>query len=399
MVSSGILQMAFIWHITFLTNSAATLSIASIVAFLPQALLGPFIGVWIDRMNRKFIMIASDLFIAVVAAALAIWGLFADIPVAAIMTVLALRSIGTAFHTPSLSAVTPLLVPEDQLTRYAGFSQSLGSISLIISPVLAAALYAGWSLSQIILLDVVGAVLASITVAITPIPELQAPTHAAADANASFFAEFVQGFRALQQQRGLFLLTIVGMVFMAIYMPINALFPLMSLDYFGGSTWHASFVESLFAAGMLVGGLLLGITGGFKDRVLTLFLSILLLGAALTASGLLPPSGYIGFALCCGLMGLSVPLYGGTSTALYQEKIAPQYLGRVFSLTASLSTLAMPVGLIFSALFADSMGVNHWFLLSGVLIVLLSFSCLLLPSIRKLDQPQQNIAIESNPKE
>lgn len=52
---------------------------------------------------------------------------------------------------------------------------------------------------------------------------------------------------------------------MFIYMPINALFPLMSMNYFEGSTLHASVVEIVFAVGMLLGGLLLGAWGGFKS--------------------------------------------------------------------------------------------------------------------------------------
>jgi DHA3 family macrolide efflux protein-like MFS transporter len=134
LITSAVLQMALIWYITFRTNSAAALSLASIIAFLPQAVLGPFIGVLIDRWNRKTIMIVSDLFIAAVAGVMAIIGIYGEIPVWGVMVVLGIRSIGTAFHTPSLSAVTPLIVPEDSLTKYAGFSQSLSSVSLILSP-------------------------------------------------------------------------------------------------------------------------------------------------------------------------------------------------------------------------------------------------------------------------
>ncbi|MDL2238275.1 MFS transporter, partial [Christensenellaceae bacterium OttesenSCG-928-K19] len=172
MITSGVLQMALIWYITFQTNSAAILSLASIIAFLPQAILGPFIGVFIDRWNRKTIMVASDLFIAAVAGVLAIVGLTGEIPIWSVLLVLGIRSIGTAFHTPSLSAVTPLIVPQESLTKYAGFSQSLTSASLILSPVIAAVLYANWSLPQIIAIDIIGAAVASITIAVTAIPKL-----------------------------------------------------------------------------------------------------------------------------------------------------------------------------------------------------------------------------------
>ena len=52
---------------------------------------------------------------------------------------------------------------------------------------------------------------------------------------------------------------------MILYSPINALFPLMSFDYFAGTSIHAAITEITFSAGMLIGGVLLGKWGGFKD--------------------------------------------------------------------------------------------------------------------------------------
>ena len=96
------------------------LSMASLVGFLPYAILGPAIGVLVDRHDRKKIMIGADLIIAAAGAVLAIVAFCMELPVWMIMIVLFIRSIGTAFHTPALNAVTPLLVPEEQLTKCAG---------------------------------------------------------------------------------------------------------------------------------------------------------------------------------------------------------------------------------------------------------------------------------------
>ena len=72
-------------------------------------------------------------------------------------------------------------------------------------------------------------------------------------------------------------------------------------------------------------------------------------------------------------------------TALFQEKIKPEYLGRVFSLTGSIMSFAMPIGLILSGFFADRIGVNHWFLLSGILIIGIAIVCPMITEVRKLD--------------
>lgn len=172
---------------------------------------------------------------------------------------------------------------------------------------------------------------------------------------------------------------------MLVYMPINALYPLMTMEYFNGTPMQVSITEIAYASGMLIGGMLLGWLGGYKKPITLMTLSIFLMGACLAGSGLLPINGFIIFALCCGIMGLSVPFYSGVQTALFQEKIKPEYLGRVFSLTGSIMSLAMPVGLILSGLFADRIGVNHWFFISGLLIIGTAIICPLIPSISKLE--------------
>lgn len=150
------------------------------------------------------------------------------------------------------------------------------------------------------------------------------------------------------------------------------------------------YTEIAYASGMLIGGLLLGLFGNYQKRILLITASIFMMGISLTISGLLPQSGFFIFVVCCAIMGLSVPFYSGVQTALFQEKIKPEYLGRVFSLTGSIMSLAMPIGLILSGFFADRIGVNHWFLLSGVLIIGIAIACPMITEVRKLDLKQNS---------
>lgn len=384
LVTSAVLQMAMIFYLTEKTGSAMVLSIASLVAFLPYALLGPAIGVLVDRYDRKKIMVGADLIIAAAGAVLAVVSLYIELQVWMVMVVLFIRSLGTAFHSSALSAVTPILVPEKELTKCAGYSQSLQSISYVISPVAAAFLYSVWELNTIIALDIVGAVIASITVGLVHIPKL--PVNQEENIQANFMEEMEAGFFVLRENKGLFALLLVGTLYMLVYMPINALYPLMSMEYFAGTPMHISITEMAYAIGMLLGGLLLGMLGSIKNRVRLIIISIFVMGGSLTISGLLPPNGFIFFVVCCGIMGLSVPFYSAVQTALFQEQIQPEYLGRVFSLTGSIVSLAMPLGLILSSLFADKVGVNYWFLISGVLIIIIAAVYLMIPSIRQLDE-------------
>ena len=118
--SSSVLQFAIVWYLTDQTGSALVLSAAMMMGFLPQGVLGPFIGVFIDRYNRKRIMIISDLLISAASFVMVIAGWMGVLSTELILAVLLCRSVGSAFHTPCLQAVTPQIVPEDQQTRCAG---------------------------------------------------------------------------------------------------------------------------------------------------------------------------------------------------------------------------------------------------------------------------------------
>lgn len=368
LITSAILQMAIIWYLTTKTGSAMILSIATIVGFLPQALLGSFIGVLVDRWNRKYVMIGADIIIALSGLALVLFAINRELPVWIIMIVLFIRSVGTAFHSPALGAATPLLVPEDKLLKCAGYSQSIQSVSLILSPAIAAFIYAQWGLNTAILLDILGALVACIAVAFVKIPNQNKTTQG----NSHFLTEIKDGYNIVHSNRGLYALLLIGIVYTFFYMPTSSLFPLMSINYFNGTTTHASIVEIAFAGGMLFGGLLLGFWGGFKKRYRSLIASIALMGVATTLSGLLPSTGFLIFVICGLAMGLSVPFYSAIQTALFQEKINPEYLGRVFGLLGSIMALAMPLGLIVTGVFADIVGINIWFTILGICIIIIA---------------------------
>ena len=101
------------------------------------------------------------------------------------------------------------------------------------------------------------------------------------------------------------------------------------MSYFKGTPAHASAAEIAFAVGMLLGGVILSIWGGFKKRRYTIGLSVLLMGVSNMLSGLLPPDAFLVFVVCCTVMGISAPFYG-VQNAIFQETVKPEYLGRVF---------------------------------------------------------------------
>ena len=382
-ISSGILQMAIIFYLVAKTNSAIILTAATLIGFLPQACLGPFAGAFVDRHSRKSVMIGADLIIAAAGGILALVAFYMELPVWSIMVVLLIRSAGTAFHSPAFSAATPMIVPKEELTKCAGYTQTMQAVSAIISPAAAAFLYAVWPLNAIILLDIVGAILACVTVAISsiPTPELCPET------KRQQFLQDMKGVCGIKAKQGPLCSALDWCNLYVLLYANQYAFPLICMSYFKGTPAHASAAEIAFAVGMLLGGVILSIWGGFKKRRYTIGLSVLLMGVSNMLSGLLPPDAFLVFVVCCTVMGISAPFYG-VQNAIFQETVKPEYLGRVFSLLTSAASLAMPFGLVISGPLAERLGVEKWFVICGIGIIIVALAVFLLPGLREIDNTQ-----------
>lgn len=401
-LTSSILQMGFIWHITLTTNSASMLSLASLAGFLPLALFGMFAGTIVDRLPLKRTLVGADLFIAAVSAIVAAVSLTGALPVWVVMVALFFRAIGNAFHTPAFQALTPLVAPPEHLTRLAGVTQAVQSGGYILGTAIAAVIYPLWGLTAMIALDVAGALFATVAIIVARLDVGGAGAGDVAEAPASagsmfsqlraLASETAEGYRVLRGHRGLFALLWCGFAFTFVFSPISALFPIMTLDHFGGTTGDAAMAEIVFSVGMIAGSAVLASWGGFKNRALTVVAATALYGAATLGAGLLGVNGFSLFLAASFLMGLSSPFYSGPQTALMQEKVPPEFLGRVFGLYGAIMSWAMPLGLAGSSLFADVVGAPAWFVGAGAAMVVLAVVTWALPSIRHIDEPSCDLS-------
>ena len=382
-LTSSLSQFALIWYLTEQTGSAAVLSLSMLCAMLPQGILSLFTGAFADRFDRRYIMVIADGAIGLVSLGLALWAFLGELTLWPILVALALRSVGSAFHNPCLQAVTPLIAPPDTLAKCAGWSQGVQTISLLVAPALAAVLYELVPLPWIILMDTAGAALACLAIWAARLPALKVGVQGQ---KLRLWADSVEGFRVLRSKRWLWELTLVCAVFSVAFMPIGALFPLMCMGHFGTGTAGAAAAETAFSLGMLLGSIILGIWGGTKDKIVTMVGAVFGLGAVLVVCGFLPSTAFLPFLGLTLLMALCAPFFNSLFMALLQEKVEPEYLGRILGLTGAVMTLASPIGLVATALLGDRTGVPVWFLVSGVVSILCALACLLLPSIRNCDR-------------
>ncbi len=361
LLGSAVVQFAVIWWLTVQTESAVTLAISTIVTFLPNMLIGPFAGVWIDRYNRRTVMIAADGLVAFSSVILgAAFLLMGTPPIWFIYIILFLRGLGNTFHAPAMQAAIPMLVPAEMLTKAGGWGNLISSISNMLGPVLGAALMGLWPIASIMLVDILGAAFAIACLLFVRIPDVPQATE-----KLHMLSDMKLGFGAMKANKPLMAVFFPMVLMNILYMPLGSLYPLLVRTHYMGGVWHNSMAEFAFAGGLLVSSAAIGVFGGMKKRFLMASLAIALLGAASLLSGALPSNGFWVFMGCCFFMGCSGTFFNVPIMAYTQETIAPEMMGKVFSLLMTAMTLSMPIGLLVAGPISEVVGVNTWFIWSG----------------------------------
>ena len=381
-LTSSLVNFAIIIWLSLQTGSAEILAFAAIAAMLPQSIIGPFTGALIDRWNRRLVMMLADTFIALCTLLLAILFWLDIAELWHIFALLALRSVGSAFHMPAMQASVPLLAPTEQLTRIAGINQIIASVSQIAGPALGAMMITIWDIEYVLIFDVAGALLAVISLFFVKIPNPETDK----DIERNIIKEIKEGAMLVLRNRGLsqvFLYSIIVVFFMV---PISVLFPLMTLDYFNGTELQTGIIEAIWSVGALVGGAIMGAKVYKVNRVGLINWMYLIMGAAFLFSGLLSPTGFVWFAVLTAISGVSGAVYNSAFTGILQTKIEPSALGRVFSMYFTVALIPAMLGLIGIGFIADTIGLNTSFFISGIIIILIGIIAFFTKRAMKLDK-------------
>ena len=360
---SSLVDFALIWWLTETTGSETILALSTLASLLPIMFLGPFAGSLIDRFSRQRVMILADGAIALVTLLLLLCFQAGVVQVWMIFIVLVLRSLGSAFHRPAMMASTAMLVPADYLTRVGGMNRVLTGAMNIVCPVLGALLIGLFDIRAVLLIDVITAAIAVMTLAFVSIPNPpQEETR-----QLSVWRQTVEGAQYLKSAKNLCFVVFTCTATNVFCGAWNAFQSLIVVDAFGGGATELGYLGSANGIGLLIGGCIMGAWGGFQRKLITSGFGWLGYGLSLVAFVLTPRHLFFPVALGAILVsGIFMAIGCSSLDAFYQTYVPLDKQGRVFSLLTSLDNLTVPVGLIIAAVVGSRLPVRIWPLLVGL---------------------------------
>jgi len=398
MLGSHLVGFAFVWYLTETTGSATILAIGTLVQILPSVIISPIAGAFVDRWNRKWVMIIFDFITALFTLFVAVLFVFDSAQIWHIYLAMFVRSACGQFQWAALSASTTLMVPKKHLSRVAGANQTLNGIMNILGPALGAFLIAALPMQGVLFIDVATAFFAMVPLLFFTIPQPARNGSVASGESSektSVWQDLAQGWRYVVGWPSLMAIIFVAMLVNFLINPAFSLLPLLVTEHFGMGAYELGFINSAFGVGVVMGGLVLSAWGGFKNRVLTSMVALTLSGAAVLTVGVAPANMYLLALAGVALFGFLNPMVNGPLFAVMQAKVEPELQGRVFTLLNAGSGLASPLGLIIAGPVADATNNQLWFIIGGAATILTGMVAFFVPDVRAMglgmdeEQPEQ----------
>jgi DHA3 family macrolide efflux protein-like MFS transporter len=384
LLTSSAVNFAVIIYLSLHYKSAEILAYAGIAGLLPQAIIGPFAGVYIDRLDRKKVMIFADGFIALCTFLMSFAFVEGEANLIFVYLLLVCRSLGQAFHTPAMQAIAPLIVPEDKLLKVSGINQMLQSVSMVAGPAVGTLAITYLQISKVLYLDVIGASLAIITLLFVSIPNfIKEETE---ENISTVLRDLNLSFREIHKNQGLYMMFVYAMLTTFFVMPVAIMYPLLTLDHFGGGKWEMSIIEIVWGVGMLIGGGILSAFHASFSKIIMINAMHIFLGLTFVFSGWISGDLFWIFVAITTLGGIGMSFFNASFMTIIQEQIKPEFLGRVFSLYFSFAIIPSVIGLLFTGWIADAIGVVNAFIIGGLAMCVVGILSFLTPSVMNLDK-------------
>jgi DHA3 family macrolide efflux protein-like MFS transporter len=365
-------SIAFMWMMYKLTGSTLLMGTVMAVSAIPS-LFGMAAGVFVDRMDKRKIMISMDLLRGLSTGLIAFLFITDNLHIWQLYTFAFFNSVCEVFSSPARSSAMQVLVRREHYLTANSLNQASGAIAEILGTGIAAAIIGLWGAGVAILIDAATFIVSACT-AFTANIEKVINNNGKLNSR-KFIKELFEGLSIIKSNSVILINIILGAAINILLAPFNVLMPVYSDKVLASAEKGYSLMGIAIMAGTVIGSLLIGQLGHKYKKSSKILGGFAVFGASIGALGF-TSNLYLAVALST-ITGICLPIITATSMSVVQEHTPREKMGRVSSTLGTIALIGMPVGFAVSGFVGESLNVQVTFMIIGIIIMLICIPPLL----------------------
>ena len=331
-IGDGVSKLALLWFVYSITGSPLKTTMIGLLQTLPPILFGPFIGVIVDRVPKKLLLISSDLIRALVLGVLPCLLPVDSFSIERLYLMVFVHAVASAVFGPALTAAIPSLVSRHEFTAANALLQTTTSIGIIVGPALSGVGIATMSSQEVLCVNAVSYVISALCFLFIRFPRTEA-VPAGGGSLAGTLRDVVEGFQyVLHRQRVILMLIGAASMYTFATSAFSTLFPVFGKKLLDLGPIEVGYLWSAFGVGLLLVslGLVSLSSWSLPKRIQLMALSSFISG--LTLLGLLFTSNRLVAAALMVIIGMGAGTLTPVAWGVLQEISPTTLLGRVLAI-------------------------------------------------------------------
>lgn len=361
-------------------GSAATIGLFSFLSLIPALFMYPFAGVLGDRLNRKMIMVSTDIASGAIILGLAALSFYDSLNLTILLVGQIFISLLNGLFDPATKGMLPQLVAEEELAKANSKVASLRGLSVLLGPIIGAALYGGFGISLLFLINGVSYLLSGLSEVFIGYKYIK---RKATTGLQGIFKDLSAGVGFIFSNKLILTLCCFFLVLYAFIQPIfSVVLPLFYKTSLGYSETHYGYLQSMLVLGMLIGSIMMGLAYGKEGNMLKplrfgcmllitslLIFSVLMFPKPLSILGNASLQYFVLLAAILCLFSAANMFINVPVQTFIQSQTTNEYMSRVFSIVGMITRGGMPFGALMYGFVLERVSI-HWTVMSFSILMI-----------------------------
>ncbi len=300
-----------------------------------------------------------------------------------------IRAIFQGFHTPTVNAIIPSMVPRDKLTRINGINFLFTGVVQMFASFVASILWLFLPINIILWIDIITFFIALVPLILISIPTVNHINHVENENEVvekrSFIKEFKLGLKIIKLIPGLVIMIILSMLLNFLIRPLDTLMPLYINVNHGGTAGHLALTMIIFQGGLIAGAIVASVKKEWNNKIRVIFISIIIALVGYLIFAIAPKRSYLILGIGGVILGFNLPIINALYQTFLQTTVPPDKIGRVSSIDSTFSSAISPIGALLSGPLTVLNGIQSLLFYCALIGIIYTVIIWCFTGIRKVD--------------